>query len=73
MKKLTKKDEKEAIKNIGNIISTTTSMLRKAEDDFIKEMIEMMTNQSELICKARYKGVDIEKAMIKLKNEYTKK
>jgi hypothetical protein len=68
--KLTKQEKKDAIKDIGKIINAISYSIKKDEKEFISEMVSVMKTQSQIISKARKRGLKIEELIPKIKAAY---
>jgi len=71
--KLTKKQEKEAVKNIGKVIGGLAKIIKEDAEKFRKEMVDYMKMGADILEKAKKRGVNIEKEMIKVREEYNQR
>lgn len=69
-KKLTKKEEKEALGCIRKIVTSIADSIEKNEKEFIDGMAKLMVEQGVLMDGARKKGIDPASLMDKIKEKY---
>ena len=72
LKKSTKKKEVVAIDIIGKVVSEMTKIMEKNKKEVIDEMVASMKIQSDIISRARAKGIIVSEIMPEIKSAYEK-
>ena len=70
MRKLTKQEKENVVKDIGKIITAISTSIKKDEEEFIDGMVALMKKQSAIMAVAKSKGLKIEKLMPRIKVAY---
>ena len=65
-----KENNNEGKEAVLEFLDGFSKVLKKNEDKYIKEMVDNMFIQADIIQRARKDGVDIKKVMPKIKKEY---
>lgn len=64
------KEERDPI--LKQAVEDIAKLLEEKENSYVKEMVNSMVNQADIIARARKDGIKIEKIMDKIKDTYMK-